>query len=582
MLIRILLCLLVIPSGSMGQIILKNGSFTNGFGKGTDGVNVLITMIGPSGTFPEQKSITVSSLSGVAYCPGQSLDIAYVITGEFSDGNFFSAQVSDASGSFISPMTIGAITSTSSGSFSAAIPLEIQHGSRYRIRVVSSDPMMIGADNGSDILIHAIPSATLNAGTLLCSGTSADLNITLTGDGPWSGVYSDGVSHMPFESSSSPMLLSVAPLATTTYTLISVTDANCPGTVSGSAAMILNTAPVINSVGVTLSPKSIGTEIPVTVSFSDTENNVVKGFLNWGDGITTEGTFIDDVLTARHTYASPGVFTLGISLQDACGEITNSSYQYVVVYDPYAGFATGGGWLDSPPGAYVYDPAVSGQLSFGFFSNYKKGSTLPQGNTDFQLRAANLHFKSTSYEWLVIADYKAMYKGSGMLNGNPGYGFLLSAVDGAKKSSASPDKMRIKIWEPSGEVIYDNQMGAEDDAEAITMISGGSIVIHDEKSSSANSIESSNIEFAKEQSSTSVYPNPFKDVITVRFHSRDSGDLRIQLLDMVGQPVYDHNHSFKPDGIYPISLQKQDIKPAFYLLKITQDGTSEVIKLMSK
>jgi hypothetical protein len=41
------------------------------------------------------------------------------------------------------------------------------------------------------------------------------------------------------------------------------------------------------------------------------------------------------------------------------------------------------------------------------------------------------------------------------------------------------DKFRIKIVEKlSGNLIYDNQVGALEDSEAATALGGGSIVIH--------------------------------------------------------------------------------------------------------
>ena len=155
------------------------------------------------------------------------------------------------------------------------------------------------------------------------------------------------------------------------------------------------------------------------------------------------------------------------------------SYTYVVAYDPSAGFVTGGGWINSPAGAYIYNPASTGKASFGFVAKYKKGANTPDGNTQFQYHAGDFRFKSTAYEWLVVAGYKAMYKGTGEVNGVGGYGFQLSAIDGAKKSSTEPDRIRMKVWNSVGQVIYDNQMGSADDAEATMAIAQGSIVIHD-------------------------------------------------------------------------------------------------------
>jgi hypothetical protein len=87
-------------------------------------------------------------------------------------------------------------------------------------------------------------------------------------------------------------------------------------------------------------------------------------------------------------------------------------------------------------------------------------------------------FKSTSYQWLVVSGARAQYKGSGTLNGAAGYGFLLTAIDGQVNGGGGTDKFRIKIWDANSVVVYDNQMGAPDDSDPTTVITGGSIVLH--------------------------------------------------------------------------------------------------------
>ena len=93
--------------------------------------------------------------------------------------------------------------------------------------------------------------------------------------------------------------------------------------------------------------------------------------------------------------------------------------------------------------------------------------------------AGDLSLHSSSYDWLVIAGSKAIYKGTGTVNGAAGYKFLLSAVDGDKAGGGGTDKFRIKIWNAATNVVvFDNQSGASDDATATTAISKGSIQIH--------------------------------------------------------------------------------------------------------
>jgi hypothetical protein len=149
----------------------------------------------------------------------------------------------------------------------------------------------------------------------------------------------------------------------------------------------------------------------------------------------------------------------------------------VVVYDPAGGFVTGGGWINSPANAYALDSSLTGKATFGFVSKYQKGAKTPTGETEFQFKVANLNFHSESYEWLVIAGEKAKYKGTGTINGAGNYGFMLSASDGNLKKPIDSDRFRMKIWDKAtGAVVYDNQMGDSDDADATIAIGGGGLI----------------------------------------------------------------------------------------------------------
>jgi len=171
---------------------------------------------------------------------------------------------------------------------------------------------------------------------------------------------------------------------------------------------------------------------------------------------------------------------------DNAGGITivntvNVDPAFVVVYDPNGGFVTGGGWIISPlvPALPQY-MSVSGKANFGFVSKYQKGANTPTGDTEFQFKEGNMNFKSTSYEWLVVAGARAQYKGVGKINGGSSdFGFMLTAIDSSVSGGGNVDKFRIKIWEKaSGNIVYDNQYLADDDSDAGTQLGGGSIVIH--------------------------------------------------------------------------------------------------------
>ena len=118
---------------------------------------------------------------------------------------------------------------------------------------------------------------------------------------------------------------------------------------------------------------------------------------------------------------------------------------------------------------------------FGFVSRYKRGISVPVGVTEFDLHSAHFNFFSTTYEWLVVVGPKAQYRGTGRINGQGNYGFILTATDGQLPLGGGKDRLRLRIWnKTTGEVIYDNRHGAGDDIDSANPqeISGGSVVIH--------------------------------------------------------------------------------------------------------
>ena len=158
-----------------------------------------------------------------------------------------------------------------------------------------------------------------------------------------------------------------------------------------------------------------------------------------------------------------GITEVTLTVNDGKGGIATDTAM-VVVYDPSGGFVTGGGWIMSPVRAYTSNPGLTGKATFGFVAKYKKGANVPDGNTEFQFKAGDLNFHSTSYEWLVVAGTNAKFKGVGTINGQGTYKFMITADDG------SPDKFRIQIWDAGDGLVYDN--GSQQ------ALGGGSIVIH--------------------------------------------------------------------------------------------------------
>lgn len=252
------------------------------------------------------------------------------------------------------------------------------------------------------------------------------------------------------------------------YNLVLGCDDGC-----GPLAVASLTAPA--------APHALGTATTVTAHFAATDNDSgrICSFA-WGDDTFDSGLDAGaESVAASHTYASPGVYRVTVTAENDCGDVDIAVHEFVVVYDPEGGFVTGGGWIHSPAGAYALDHALSRKANFGFVAKYHQGANVPSGSTEFQFKAGDLNFKSTSYAWLVVAGAKAKFKGSGRINGSGDYAFQITATDGQIQGGGATDRFRIKIWDPSGDgVIYDNQPGDSDTADATTTLGGGGIVIH--------------------------------------------------------------------------------------------------------
>lgn len=166
----------------------SNGGFTLPFGGGTLVIGIVGTYyyvcsphaaMGMKGQITvAQTSIGTGALATSSYCAGAALQVPFTATGTFNAGNTFTAQLSNATGSFAAPVVIGTTSGTTSGAIAATIPPGTTAGGGYRIRVVASNPVIVGVDNGTDITISTVPAATLTAGgaTSFCDGQ----NVTLT------------------------------------------------------------------------------------------------------------------------------------------------------------------------------------------------------------------------------------------------------------------------------------------------------------------------------------------------------------------------------------------------------------------
>jgi PKD repeat protein len=398
----------------------------------------------------------------------------------------------------------------------------------------------------------------------------------------------DGV----FEEPGQTVSFSAADRDDGTYPIaVQVSDGQATAT-DQATVNVLNVAPVVGEITAPYDPVPVDAPVTASASFSDAGiKDTHTGLWDWGDGTAPEDqegnvTEVDGSgsVTGAHTYTSAGVYTVALTVTDDDGGSGESVYQYVVVYDPNAGFVTGGGWIMSPEGAYSEDPTLAGKANFGFVSKYRRGATIPIGNTEFAFKVADLNFHSTEYQWLVIAGAKAMFKGSGEINGEGDYGFMVTAVDGEMPGGEGVDEFRIKIWDAVTEdVVYDNCIFDPVKGECEPQeIGGGSIVIHTGGGKqSLGSLHGRPTVFALDQNR----PNPFLGSTMIEYSLPADRDVSLKIYDSAGRLVRTLVDEHQASGFYALEWDGSDalgVKATngIYLMRLVAGGFSSTKKMI--
>ncbi|HEY2323188.1 MAG TPA: DNA/RNA non-specific endonuclease [Thermoanaerobaculia bacterium] len=241
-----------------------------------------------------------------------------------------------------------------------------------------------------------------------------------------------------------------------TYVVSEVVTDSHGGQGSASATIsVSNVNPVISAVSGPASALALSSATAtINVTYSDAGSaDTHTAVFTWGDNTTSNASCSGGTCSASHTFSATGVYDVLVTVTDDDGGSASGDFQYVVVYNPNGGFATGSGWISQP----------GGKATFNFSSKYQKNVLLPQGSTSFQV--GGFTFTSTASEWLVVSGNKAQLKGTGTIANMSGtFGFLVTATDG-------PDAFGIKVWNTStNTVVYDSGTPQ--------VLGGGNIQVH--------------------------------------------------------------------------------------------------------
>ena len=279
----------VTPSSSNSYTV------TDPFGCITDTYNINVVNL--------PLTIDIPSIPFTQICAGANVSISFTASGTFSAGNIFTLQLSNAAGSFSSPVNIGTLSSIVSGTINGVIPANTPVGGNYRLRVVSSNPVFTAGMQSPAFAINALtaplvgtitqPTCSVTTGSVVLSGLPASGTWTLTRSPGGTTTNGSGTS------------TTITGLTSGIYTYTVTNGTTCISPASGIVA--------INAAPVTPTAPTIGTITQPTCSVA-TGSVVLTGLPNTGSwtitrspgGITTNGsgtsTTISGLATGTYTY----------------------------------------------------------------------------------------------------------------------------------------------------------------------------------------------------------------------------------------------------------------------------------------
>jgi hypothetical protein len=225
-----------------------------------------------------------------------AISVTFTSIGIYSAGNTYTAQLSNASGSFASPVNIGTLTSSSnSGTISATIPIGTAPGSGYLIRVISSSPAVTGSANGPITINNNSIAPTSNqsfaAGASGVQLTVTDQPVTASS---WQWYWSSNSGAGPYNAISGANSSTYTPTninnnIASVYYIVCVSTFAC-GTLTSNQVQITVTPGSLASLQISpiASPQSV--DVNFTPSFTITGMDIYGNLVNGGSvNITYSG-----------------------------------------------------------------------------------------------------------------------------------------------------------------------------------------------------------------------------------------------------------------------------------------------------
>lgn len=247
-----------------------------------------------------QTANIASNFSDTLLCINSSFAVPITTSSTpFHDTNVFRVELSNATGSFSSPVIVGYGYGNGIGGVLAncSLPPQVTPGTGYRVRIVTNYPAYTSGPNNKNIRVSALPTVTAGSNGLLCEGDILNLTATSTSPAPsynWTGPGGWNATNQQ-----NPSRASIS-LSDTGEYIVTVTSYKCSS--KDTVKVSVSSQPKVTQI-TSNSPVCEGSDL--TISYTCPVCNATPGFLppDWtypnnttrpGGGVFVQNTKLSD------------------------------------------------------------------------------------------------------------------------------------------------------------------------------------------------------------------------------------------------------------------------------------------------